>query len=782
MEVTFLEARVPLTKKFTASSKEPYPNAFEFRSHTYNVLDLAHFTTLMQQHAALGHCLLKGKLDRQLEWESRAGHTNPHELTLWVVHDLDGLNSISTVDAYMARNGMSDLSYILQWSASYGVNNATALRAHVIIKLAKPASPSALKLWMKQLNLTNHQSDLELTKTNVSLRWGVDVTTCQNDKLIYITPPQCDPPSLDQFTGQRIVLVTKKNDTFDFDSVPLMSAEQIKTLEEAEINRLRRAKNLPERKASQFKLRTYKGQDYMAHPDHATVTGIKEERGFVYLNLNGGDSWGYYHPTDNPTFIYNFKGEPDYKTSELLPDYWASLQTAKRQAAKSQTSNRLILAFRDLRTAEYYNGWYDQVSDELVLHSARSEKQLADFLTNYGQPVPDAVPIWNVIYDPNKPTIDLTNKVINTFKASPYMKAVTNNLAKPGPYSICERVMKSVFGDAMYDYWFNWLAYCFQHKNSPKTAWVAHGIPGTGKGILVAHILSPLFGQSNVAQRRMEEFEDKFNDYVENSLIVFVDEAQISDSGRNRMIMANIKNYITEPTVTVRRMRQSSYEVANRCGWIFASNMPDPVVVSSADRRFYVGEYQPNRFIITDSEIAAIQTELINLALALSQHQIDMDLVRTPVTNDAKRDMIMVSRSSADTVADAIIKGDLNILWDALPSVPENQLDMQTGMALQSYKPLIYDLVQTGRNKITREELFVIFNYNVGKVPSSPWKLTNYLKHHGIAIKDVKIDNKNVKGVTVNWVNDELWFAARRAEIEADVKKSPVLRSVPKSA
>lgn len=782
MEVTFLEARVPLTKKFTASSKEPYPNAFEFKSHTYDVLDLAHLTTLMQQHAALGHCLLKGKLDRPLEWESRAGHTNPHEQTLWAVHDLDGLNSISNVDTYMARNGMSDLSYILQWSASYGVNNATALRAHVIIKLTKPASPSALKLWMKQLNLTNHQSDLELTKTNVSLRWGIDVTTCQNDKLIYITAPQCDPPSLDQFTGQRISLVVKPKNEFDFDSVPLMSAEQIKTLEEAEINRLRRAKNLPERKASQFKLRTYKGQDYMAHPDHATVTGIKEERGFVYLNLNGGDSWGYYHPADNPTFVYNFKGEPDYKTSELLPDYWTSLQTAKRQVAKSQTSNRLILAFRDLRTAEYYNGWYDQVSDELVLHSARNEKQLADFLANYGQPVPDAVPIWNVIYDPNKPTIDLTSKVINTFRASPYMKAVAGNLAVPGPYPICERVMKSVFGDAMYDYWFNWLAYCFQHRNSPKTAWVAHGIPGTGKGILIAHILSPLFGQSNVAQRRMEEFEDKFNDYVENSLIVFVDEAQISDSGRNRMIMANIKNYITEPTVTVRRMRQSSYEVANRCGWIFASNMPDPVVVSSADRRFYVGEYQPNRLVISDSEIAAIKPELINLALALSQYQIDMDLVRTPVTNDAKREMIMVSRSSADTVADAIIKGDLNILWDALPSVPESQLDMQTGMALQSYKPLIYDLIQTGRNKITREELFVIFNYNVGKVPSSPWKLTNYLKHHGIAVKDVYIGGKTVKGINAEWVNDELWFAARRAEIEADAKKSPVLRSVPKSA
>jgi hypothetical protein len=42
---------------------------------------------------------------------------------------------------------------------------------------------------------------------------------------------------------------------------------------------------------------------------------MKMERGFVYFNLNGGDSWAYYHPIDNPTFIRNFKGEPMYRTA-----------------------------------------------------------------------------------------------------------------------------------------------------------------------------------------------------------------------------------------------------------------------------------------------------------------------------------------------------------------------------------------------------------------------------------------------------------------------------------
>ena len=786
MLITFLEARVPLTKKFTASSKEPYPNAFEFKSHIHTVRDLQHFTDLISEHAKLGHCLLKGEVDKPIEWESRANRTNPHQYTKWMCLDIDGLRSVPDINAFMFRIGLGKVSYILQWSASYGVNGNFTLRAHVMVQLTELTSPAAIKSWLKQLNLTAFQSDLELTKTSVALRWGLDITTCQNDKLIFITPPVCTPASLDQFTGTRIALVQQQLDAFDFNTVTLMSAEQLKTLEEAEINRLRRAANLPDRKPSQFKTKDYKGHTYLPNPDQATVTGIKEERGFVYLNLNGGDSWGYYHSVDNPTFIHNFKGEPDYRTSELLPDYWQSIQTARKAAIKAQQGHKLYLAFRDLRTAEYNNGWFDTGSNDLVLHVAKSEKQLSDFLANFGQPVPDTIPIWDVVYEPHEAILDTARRRVNTFRPSQYMirtQSINSNStgssmlhAKPTPH--IRRIVEHVFGVTMYDHFFNWLAFCFQQRTAPKTAWIAHGTQGTGKGILMHHIIVPLFGQSNVAQRRMEELEDKFNDYIQGSLITFVDEAQISDSGRNKMIMANIKNYITEPTVTVRRMRQSSYEITNHCGWIFASNMPDPVVVDSADRRFNVGEYQPTRLHITDAELDLVANELYDFALSLTLHKVDINAVRTPMVNDAKNQMILVSRSSADTVADAIIKGDLAVLWDALPTVHESMLDMQAALKLQPYKQLVHELVVTKRDRLTREELFLIFNYNVGNTPSSPWKLTTYLKHHGLSIKDIRINDKTTKGMIVTWHNDDIWFAAKRAEIEAENHRTTKLKAV----
>lgn len=771
MKVHFLEARVPLTKNITSTSKTPYPNAFEFKSHEHFVKDLAHFEQLIRTHAALGHCLLKGELVKPLEWESRAGSTNANLPTKWDCFDLDGLRSISSIDQYMAKIGLSDVSYIVQWSASHGIYD-TSIRAHIFILLNELASPAALKTWKKQINLTYFQPDLELTKTFCSLRWPVDVTTSQNDKLLFITPPQCNPISLDPFkngaiTRPRVEVVHKSQPFFDFSAVSLLSSEALKDMEEAEINRLRKQSNLSERKAKQFKLKEYNGETYLPNPDQATITAQKEERGFVYFNLNGGDSWGYYHPSDNPTFIYNFKGEPTYKTSELLPDYWIQIQTQRKQQVQQANRGKLFLAFRDMKTAQYLNGWYVPATDELVLHSARSERQLEDFLINYGQPVPKAFPIWDVEYDPHAPTIDLANKKVNTFKPSEYMRYAKQHAASytPKPTPIIYRVVTHVFGVDMYDQFINWLAFCFKYRAAPKTAFVAHGTQGTGKGILMNHVITPIMGHSNVSQKRMEELEEKFNAHLENCLITFIDEAQISDSGRHRIIMSNLKNQITEPRMTIRKMRQSAYEVTNRVGFIFNSNKPDPVVVEHGDRRFNVGEYQPNKLLISDDELDALQNELRDFAVMLEQYPVDEERVRTPLMTEAKQQMIMVSRSSADTVADAINDGNLAVLWDALPTIEAAMLDTKTQIRLEMYKVLIHELIKSRRNKLTREELFIIFNYNVGGIQSSPWKFTVYLKHHGLQIKEIRIGNRTTKGVVVNWKNSDEWFQEKLAEI-----------------
>lgn len=777
MELAFLEARMPLTKRYTASKKEPYPHAYEFKSHKYLVSSLSEIRDLMKKHAALGHSLLKGTLSKDLNWESRAGSTSATDMTDWLCFDIDNINSISNIDVFMAKLGLTDVSYILQWSSSYGIHNKFDLRAHVFVLNETPVSPDYAKLFLKHHNLVNFKDDLTLTRTNNALSWALDITTCQNDKLLYIAPPECDPPSLNHFTGERITLVQKQSERCDISAANILSAENIKTLEESEINRLRQQKNLPERKPSKFKLKEYKNEHYLPDPDQAVVTGIKQERDFVYLNLNGGDSWGYYHPADNPTFIYNFKGEPTYKTAELVPDYWSNIKRSQQQAARQKHQNKLFLAFRDFKSAEYYNGWYDRNTDELTLHVARSEKQLEDFLVNYGQPVPDAVPIWNLIYDPHRPTLDLGAKELNLFRPSTYMKQADENLRNnsaalfaKGSTPVIDHIITHAMGEEAYEYFFNWLAYKFQKRNSAKTAWVLHGTQGTGKGLLVNYIISPLFGHSNVVQKRMEELEDKFfTSALERALFVIIDEAQISDSGRSKMIMANLKNQITEPVISIRRMRQNAYEVPNRASFIFNSNKIDPVTVETGDRRFNVGEYQPNKIQISDIQLNALSSELVTFSNKLITHKVDTDKVRTPLMNEAKRRMQMASRTSADIVADALLTGQLDALWDALPSDTKSLVSISAQMQAADYTSLVHDLVKTKRAKLSRDELYIIFEYNVGKIPSSPYKLTQYLKHKGLDIKNIRLFGKQTKGIEIDqgWQNSDEWFESCVEDLKA---------------
>lgn len=136
--------------------------------------------------------------------ESRAGSTDRSSTTEWLVLDLDGLPEnlgvassggqvISvplTIDLFLNELGMNDISYIVQWSASYGVENQK-LRAHVFVLLDKPYAAQLLKQWLIQKNheIPLLSTAMTLTKSGNAISWSLDISACQNDKLIYIAPP-----------------------------------------------------------------------------------------------------------------------------------------------------------------------------------------------------------------------------------------------------------------------------------------------------------------------------------------------------------------------------------------------------------------------------------------------------------------------------------------------------------------------------------------------------------------------------------------------------------------
>lgn len=773
MIFTFLSASQPIVKRYELSAegtliKHPYPFIYEVTSHDTEIDSLQMLHHYMLDHARQGHCLLKGTLSRPLISESRAGSTDREALTSWICLDLDGIDGYATPQTFLNAIYAGNVDHIVQWSSGMNLDSSVGLRCHIFILLDKPAHPQLLKQWLIHLNLSILPAQMQLTKTGNALRWPLDITTCQNDKLLYIAPPKLGKGIKDPFARQpRITFHKGISRTFTIPTTTIPNAAALTELSDKRINELREKAQLPKRRKAKNK---FSGTvEYMPNPDTAEVTDSKTERGFVYLNLNGGDSWGYYHPEDCPNFIYNFKGEPTYRTEDLLPRYWASLQ---QQALSYQPNSQglIYLAFRDFKTAAYFNGMYDSATNELTLAMAKNETQLRHFMAQRGQVMGQFVPDWDIIWEPNNPVVvDAPNQRLNIFKPSELMSsppAVKHTTVPP----LIKRILQHVVADDgdTYTHLLNWLACIVQRRTMTGTAWVWHGTEGTGKGVLYHQIITPLLGIDNVIAKKMKELESEFTGYFENKLFIFIDEVETGKRFYESNIDATLKNLIVEPMISIRKMYMMAYMAPNHTNMAFASNKPEPVHIPPADRRFNVGYYQPKELTLTDDDVnVKIPRELPLFYSFLYHYPADTQQARRPIKNEAKAQLASVGRSSIDTLADALLDGDLAFFWDHLPSHKNQALDGFNSIKLMNYRTLLLELVTKNETKLTRDDLYTLFEWCVGSMPNSPNKFTSLLKHHRIHLTQIWKHSRNVRGITVEWKLDPVWHAAALKEIES---------------
>lgn len=787
MRIHFLEASVPLTKSYVLESdksitKTPYPLTWEFTSHDEDVGTIDELAVQLRAHAAKGHCLLKGRIERPLVKESRAGSTKAQDPTEFVVLDLDGLptdyeGSKITVDRLLEAMSLNDVSYIVQWSASYGISD-THLRAHVFMLLDKPHAAPLLKQWLIQLNHATPmlRAAMSLTKTGNAISWPLDVSACQNDKLIYITPPRLTGIKDPVPKGKRIELVKRKRATLAITG-QINGTDKNKQLTHKRLDELRDAAGLPKRK---YTYRIHGSTEIMVKPDSAVITDMKQERGFVYFNLNGGDSWAYYHPENNPDFIYNFKGEPTYLTKELLPEYWAQLSETPRVS----TAGELYLAFCDRRSGAYWRGTYNLSTDLLDITQAKNETQVRHFAKQFGVPLPEYIPEWELEFDPHDNVrVDPGNRTVNLFQPTSFMLS-TPKPQRAVPKTIM-RVISNALGDdpGIVEHFINWLAYILQQRDRTCTAWVLHGVPGTGKGVLINKILRPIFGSAQTAIRRMEELNEPYNHWMESALIVFVDEVQTRALQNERGVMAKLKNFITEPIITIRRMHTGGYEARNYANFIFASNMPDPVSIDKHDRRMNVGAYQrrPLKDVLSRQEIDGIERELQAFHDYLALYPVDETKATTVIESEDRDTMISISESSADSVASALLDGNFEFFVDQLPTSSDYKTNILQLNRVEDYRMVLQTLMaHTDRNSgecsISRDSLRTMFDYCVGKMPESPHKFTSLLKHHRIHIGKVWCIDRTVNGIKVKWQDVAAWKALEKivnpaADTKPAVKK-----------
>lgn len=306
----FVEASNGTRLAKNLKNNTPYPNIADVTSFERTITSIEQLFECLKEHAENGNALLTGSLSKRLENESRAGKT-VNTPTRLLIFDID-----SNELPFGSREELIDTltggptQFIFQASAS--AEHAGSLRGHYFMLLDKPMTRAEIKRWLKSLNFESLRNYVKLSKSQVALKWPLDIIVNDAGRIVFIAPPVCDHDPI----AQRIILHGHGE---DFVEVP----DVIDNVDvQAEVARLRDDAKLPARNIDPEAI-------IDASPDEIKITGVKEKDKFVYLNVNGGDSFGYYFPIDSPDIVSNFKGEPRWRLKDVDPELYSRYAVAK---------------------------------------------------------------------------------------------------------------------------------------------------------------------------------------------------------------------------------------------------------------------------------------------------------------------------------------------------------------------------------------------------------------------------------------------------------------------
>ena len=760
MQLTFLEAAngQRLSKRHCPKSGfTPYPHVKNVTSHEAQIpLDgtgLAMLEQLVRDHGQQGHCLLKGNLKRPIDNESRAGKTDRIGYSNLLVLDIDGITipghtnpkTITDKDVgSLAKAVMRELpaevqdcSFIAQASSSLGLKgDKVSLHIFILLQHAMPAK--SVKLWLQNCNFESQlfSSQLELSSNGHSLKYPLDTSVADNSKLIFIAPPTFEDGTHDPFSSspERIVRVSGITETLDLAKLMgNISPEVVYQKSNEHKNRLRTQRGFKAKK-EKLTIATVdnKSEEILTNPDRMSIA-IADDTNPPYIrcNVNGGDSNAYYFKLEDPTYMYNFKGEPIWSIEQADPDFYKSLFDVYQEEMEKEGRAKFPIALRDFYTDTYYNGVFDpnlnQFCDEFPLMPCASSS-IEGFMRSHGRSKPDYIPDARVVFNPasDEDAINLTNVPyhINMFRRTEYMlsKREHEPLGMGDAAKIADscpliyKLLTHILGGQALEveHFTNWLAYIFQTKKKAMTAWVLQGVPGTGKGIFYTKVLRPLFGVEHVPMRALQNIEEQFNLYMRQALFLVVDEFHMASANSGTMKIADkLKNAITENTMTIRAMRSNQVEMPNYTNFIFLTNRMDAVKIEEGDRRYNIAPRQEQKLEHVYPEVIDgiddISKELHKFAALLRAYKVNKQLVRTPIANNAKAQMAQVTMSVMEEFFAAVRNGNLQFFMDILDISLTNVLQGQEITTAQRFVKQWVAESQWPHSVIPMEHLRVVY-------------------------------------------------------------------------
>lgn len=773
MHVTFLGARLPLTKTFLLNqgvlSATPYPHVTRVTSFHEQASTLQQFHDLMREHADQGHCLFGGQLSTPLVNESRAGKTLKTKRE-WVVFDFDkveGKDHADVVARYLPQQ-CQNVSYIAQLSASMFRPDVETWSGHIFMLLKEPTEEMLIKQWVEHINFNTPAlaSQLHLSDSQQALHWPLDRTAVYNSKLIYIAPPKCH--GFEPAIKESIKLVKKKQPHMQ---VPAFTPVDTIAIRQ-KINELRRNIGLDD---IDYSTASFEGHEILLKSGPCEVSGMRTSGDhYLRFNLNGGDSYAYFIDLRNPAVIRNFKGEPYLKTEDVAPDLFKSLRAkAPGIVAKPALDEGTeVLAFYATNQSSAVKvGSYNPIERRLTLNSA-SETSAKAWLSEWGLVQKGYLPHMELGFDPTSDVQYIAGTTrLNTFRASDYMARARTTDAPSTLHDlppVFSKTVRSMLGnpdDKLLTHFVNWLAFVFQTRRKTQTAWVLNGRTGTGKSMFNKAFLAPLFGPENVRTLQFNVVAKDFNGYLEDALFVVFEEADTKAVENSSDLMSKLKHFITDSPIEIRKMRTDVYSAPNYTNFILNTNERTPAVISGDDRRFNFGERQEQQLFYNPNELATLAdgSELNDVADVLQRWPVNAQAVTQVIDTQARKDAHEASTTINQLVAEAISRGDLDFFLQRIPSDAEAAADFHNRFnPIGAFKQQIEKYTEaalSGTELILMEEdLFALFRTLIPDPrffqDSKTWRKRHY-KSLGLDVdkqhRDPNDYGKRVRGVRVLW-------------------------------
>jgi len=273
------------------------------------------------------------------------------------------------------------------------------------------------------------------------------------------------------------------------------------------------------------------------------------------------------------------------------------------------------------------------------------------------------------------------------------------------------------------------------------------------------NILMPILGRDYVARATLPVFEKEFNSFMEQSLLVFVDEIRLKDLKNSSAALSNLKQLITDHQISIRRMRTDPYMVTNHANFIFASNHYDSMEIDPSDRRFLVAPRQekPLTQALSIEHIESdISAELPGFASHLFGRTADLQLARRMYHSSERQRLKHLTRTASDEVADAIREGDAGFFVFEAPDKDRPgdaavQAKLPEPIAYQKFLRLVFE--SDGQPiHIPRDMLRMVWWQVTGAWFQTPTKFSKFVGRLGLTITRVRVGNNIIAGLkATNW-------------------------------